>query len=106
MGYTHCSIIPPEETSTALWMPWQESWPCRRIPPIIPGHGPLGSKADLTAAHDTVATIRDRVAAAKKSGKSLDETVASKPSADFDAKFGKGMIGPDLIVTLVYKTLS
>ncbi|MGB8323447.1 MAG: MBL fold metallo-hydrolase [Candidatus Acidiferrum sp.] len=72
---------------------------------IIPGHGPLGSKADLTAAHDTVATIRDRVAAAKKSGKSLDETIASKPSAEFDAKFGKGMIGPDLIVTLVYKTL-
>ena len=43
--------------------------------------------------------------AAMKSGKSLEETVASKPSAEFDAKFGKGMIGPDLIVTLVYKTL-
>jgi glyoxylase-like metal-dependent hydrolase (beta-lactamase superfamily II) len=37
---------------------------------IIPGHGPLGSKADLTASHDMLATVRDRVAATKKSGKS------------------------------------
>ncbi len=72
---------------------------------IIPGHGPLASKADLAATHDMLATIRDRVATAKKSGKSLDETVASTPSAEFDAKYGKGLIGPGPIVTLIYKTL-
>ncbi|HEY2117801.1 MAG TPA: MBL fold metallo-hydrolase, partial [Candidatus Acidoferrum sp.] len=73
---------------------------------IIPGHGPLGSKADLTSAHDMLATVRDRVAAAKKSGKSIEETVASKPTADLDAKWGKGLLTPDLFVTVVYRSLS
>jgi glyoxylase-like metal-dependent hydrolase (beta-lactamase superfamily II) len=72
---------------------------------IIPGHGPLASKADFKTAHDMLATIRDRVAAAKQSGKSLEEVVAAKPSAEFDAKWGKGMIGADGIVSLIYKTL-
>jgi len=72
---------------------------------VIPGHGPLGSKADLTAAHDMLATVRDRVAAAKASGKTVEETVASKPSAEFDATFGKGLLGPDAFVAILYKSL-
>jgi cyclase len=72
---------------------------------IIPGHGPLGSKAELVSAHDMLATVRDRVAAAKKSGKSLEETIASKPTADFDAKWAKGLLTPDLFVTVVYRSL-
>lgn len=72
---------------------------------IIPGHGPLASKTDLASAHDVLAKIRDRVATAKSSGKTLPETIASKPSAEFDEKWGKGLIGPDAIVTLVYNTL-
>ncbi len=72
---------------------------------IIPGHGPLANKADLKAAHDMLATIRDRVAASKQAGKSLADTIAGKPSAEFDAKWGKGMIGGDGIVTVIYNTL-
>jgi cyclase len=72
---------------------------------IIPGHGPLATKADFQMTHDTLATIRDRIAAAKKAGKSLPETVAAKPTAEFDAKWGKGMIGGDAIVGLIYNTL-
>jgi glyoxylase-like metal-dependent hydrolase (beta-lactamase superfamily II) len=72
---------------------------------VIPGHGPLATKADFTGVHDMLATLRDRVAAAKKSGKSLVETITAKPSAEFDAQWGKGMIGPDAIVTLIYNTL-
>ncbi len=73
---------------------------------IIPGHGAVGSKGDLVAAHDMLATVRDRVAAAKKSGKSVDETVASKPSADYDARYGKGLLNPDLFVTILYKSIA
>jgi cyclase len=73
---------------------------------IIPGHGPVGSKGDLVAAHDMLATVRDRVAAAKRSGKSVDETVALKPSAEFDAKYGKGLLNPDLFITILYKSLA
>jgi cyclase len=72
---------------------------------VIPGHGPLGSQTDLAAAHDMLATVRDRLAAAKKSGKSLDEIVTSKPSAEFDARFGKGLLSADMFVTILYKSL-
>ena len=56
---------------------------------IIPGHGKARSnKAELQDFRDMLAAIRDNVAALKKQGRSRDETVAAKPTAAFDAKFG------------------
>jgi glyoxylase-like metal-dependent hydrolase (beta-lactamase superfamily II) len=55
---------------------------------IIPGHGAVGTKAQLTEFHEMLVGIRDNVAKLKKEGKSLDETVAAKPTAAFDEKFG------------------
>jgi hypothetical protein len=55
---------------------------------IIPGHGAVGNKAQLAEFHEMLATIRDNVASLKKQGKSLDETVAAKPTTAFDEKFG------------------
>jgi glyoxylase-like metal-dependent hydrolase (beta-lactamase superfamily II) len=55
---------------------------------IIPGHGAVGNKAQLADFHEMLATIRDNVAKLKKEGKSLDETVAAKPTTAFDEKFG------------------
>jgi cyclase len=72
---------------------------------IIPGHGPLGDKAALTKYRDVLVTVRDRVAKLKTSGKKLDEVLAAKPSAEFDAAWGKGMLMPNDFVTIVYNTL-
>jgi cyclase len=72
---------------------------------IVPGHGPTGNKGTLTKYRDMLATVRDRVRAQKTTGKSLQQVVAAKPTADFDAEWGKGMMGPDLFVTVVYSTL-
>lgn len=72
---------------------------------IIPGHGPLGDKATLTKYHDMLTTVRDRVGEQKTSGKSLEQVVAAKPSADLDAVWGKGLMQPDVFVSQVYKTL-
>ena len=52
---------------------------------IIPGHGPLASKADLQSYHDTMKAIRDAVAAMIASGKTLEEVQLAKPTAEFDA---------------------
>jgi hypothetical protein len=38
-------------------------------------------------------------------GKTLAEAQAAKPSAAFDAAWGKGMLPPDDFVALVYNTL-
>jgi cyclase len=72
---------------------------------IVPGHGPLGQRASLEAYGHTLTTIRDRVEAQKKAGKTLAEVQAAKPSAEFDAVWGKGMMSPDDFVALVYNTL-
>jgi glyoxylase-like metal-dependent hydrolase (beta-lactamase superfamily II) len=72
---------------------------------IIPGHGPLGSKSDLKAFHDMLSSVRDKVAAIKKTGASEQETLAKKPTADLDAAWGQGFMGPDAFTGLVYRTL-
>jgi cyclase len=73
---------------------------------IIPGHGPLGTKADLKAYRDMLATSRDRVAALVKAGKTLEQVTAAKPTADLDAKWGQGFIKPDPWVSILYKDLA
>jgi len=70
---------------------------------VIPGHGPVGGKAEMIEYRDILTTIRDRVAALKKEGKSLNEVVATKPAGAYDAKWGTGFINGDFFTKLVYK---
>jgi cyclase len=72
---------------------------------IVPGHGPLGNRAALDAYGHMLTTVRDRVQTQKAAGKSLTNVQAAKPSAEFDAAWGKGMMPPDDFVALVYNTL-
>ena len=73
---------------------------------VIPGHRPVGNKAGLTEFRDMLTTTRNNVAALKKQGKSLDQTIAPKPTAAFDAKWGQFLITPAFFVTLVYSGVS
>jgi uncharacterized membrane protein len=50
-------------------------------------------------------TVRDRVQTKKRAGASVEETVASKPTAEFDAVWGGGLVKADLFVAVVYSTL-
>jgi glyoxylase-like metal-dependent hydrolase (beta-lactamase superfamily II) len=70
---------------------------------VVPGHGPVGGKAEMIEYRDVLATIRDRVGALKGKGKSLDEIVAAKPTAAYDAKWGKGFVNGEFFTKLVYK---
>jgi len=72
---------------------------------IIPGHGPIATKADLKASHDMLATIHDRVAVMIKQGKTVEEAVAAKPSKEFDEKFGQGSRKPDAFVQVAYTSI-
>jgi hypothetical protein len=63
----------------------------------------MSNKAELQAYRDMLATIRANVAALKKQGRSLDDTVAAKPTAAFDAKWGQFVIGPAFFTKLVYE---
>jgi glyoxylase-like metal-dependent hydrolase (beta-lactamase superfamily II) len=71
---------------------------------IIPGHGkPVSNKAELKEFRDMLVAVRDNVAKLKKAGKTRDETVAAKPSAAYDAKFGQFVIDPGFFTRLVYE---
>ncbi|MFI5170211.1 MAG: MBL fold metallo-hydrolase [Vicinamibacterales bacterium] len=72
---------------------------------VIPGHGPLATKADLLAYRDVVKAVRDRVAKLKAEGKTKEAAVAAKPTAEFDAKWGQGFIKGDVLVGLVFDSL-
>lgn len=70
---------------------------------IIPGHGAVGGKADLFLFRDVLVEIRDKVAALKKQGRSLDEIVAAKPTASTDAEWGDGFISQKRFIGLVFE---
>ena len=72
---------------------------------IVPGHGPLATKSDLTKYRDMLVTAADRVRKLKASGKSLDEAIAAKPFTDLDADWGGGRYKGDDFVKIVYLSL-
>ena len=71
---------------------------------IIPGHGkPVSNKSELKDFRDMLVDIRDKVAALKKTGRTQQETVAAKPTAAHDAKWGQFVIDPAFFTKLVYE---
>jgi cyclase len=72
---------------------------------IIPGHGPLATRADLVRYRDMLVTIRDRVAGLIRQGKSRDEVIAAKPSAEWDATLGRGNIKPEMLIGFAYDSM-
>ncbi len=73
---------------------------------IIPGHGPIASKADLKAYRDMLSTVTGRIKALMKAGKKLDEIKAANPSAEFDEKWGKAFISPGRFVEMLVAAYS
>ncbi len=73
---------------------------------LIPGHGPLSSRADLAAYRDMLETARSSIRPLVRAGKSLAEVQAAKPTAGLDARWGGGFIKPETFVAILYESLS
>jgi len=73
---------------------------------VVPGHGPLSSKAQLQEYVSMLTAIRDNVSRLMQEGNTKDEVVAAKPTQAFDEKWGKGFLPPDQFAGLVYVDLS
>jgi len=69
---------------------------------VIPGHGATTNRTTMRADRDMLATVRDRVRRQVRAGASLEKIVASKPTAEFDAKYGGGFIKPAAFVQFAY----
>ena len=72
---------------------------------VVPGHGPLGNKADLAKFHEMLMTVRDRLQKIKSAGKTVEEAVAAKPLADMDDTWGKGLFNSDTFIHIAYPAL-
>jgi len=72
---------------------------------IIPGHGPLANRADLQAYRDMLATISGRIRDQMRAKRTLEQVQAAKPTAEFDAVWGKGFLKPDKFVEMLYKNM-
>ena len=72
---------------------------------IVPGHGPLGTKAMIREYRQMLVDVRERVSKLKAAGKSEDEVVAAKPNADYDAKLRLDERAIGNFVRVVYRSL-
>lgn len=72
---------------------------------FIPGHGPLATHADLVAYRRMLVTVRDRISAMVRRKRTLDQVIAGKPTAEFDATWGKGFLNPETFIAIVYRSL-
>ena len=57
---------------------------------IIPGHGPVGDKARLQAYHDMLVVVRDRLQKEIAAGQTIEQILASKITAEYDASWPGG----------------
>jgi glyoxylase-like metal-dependent hydrolase (beta-lactamase superfamily II) len=74
---------------------------------IIPGHGRLSDTADVASYRNMVVMVRDRVQDMIKSGLTLEQVKAAKPTMDFDGRYGSntGSWTTNMFVEAVYRSL-
>jgi glyoxylase-like metal-dependent hydrolase (beta-lactamase superfamily II) len=70
---------------------------------IIPGHGPVASRAEFVAYRDMLVDIRKQVAAGIAAKRSLAQIQATRPAARYGMP--DGFIKPDQFVEAVYNSL-
>ncbi len=73
---------------------------------VSPGHGAVTDRAALMFHRDVITTVRDRVAKARSEGKTVEQIVASKPTADLDQRVGNAMASADRFVQQVFAELA
>ncbi|MCZ6709000.1 MAG: MBL fold metallo-hydrolase [Gammaproteobacteria bacterium] len=72
---------------------------------IIPGHGPLASRADLERAISVLKTVRDRVAVSIAGGGSEDDAVAQVDLSDFNSEWAWQFLTGEVMTRQVYREL-
>ncbi len=72
---------------------------------VVPGHGPIGGRAELIEFQDMLIAVRGKVAALKSAGMSRAQVIAAKPTEDFDGKWGGSVIDGAFFTQLVFDGL-
>lgn len=72
---------------------------------IIPGHGRLGNKRDLNNYRRMLMTIRNRVQTMIDEGKTIDEIIELKPTAEYDEAWGQGFLNPETFLRVLHSVM-
>jgi cyclase len=72
---------------------------------IIPGHGATVNRAALIAQRDMIIAIRDKIAPLVLQGKTVEEVLAAKPTADYDAIVPNASATSERFIRQVYAEL-
>jgi len=72
---------------------------------VIPGHGPVATRAEFQAYHDMLVVIRAKVAAGVRAGRTKAQVIASRPTAAYTGMATNGFIKPDDFVGGIYDEL-
>jgi len=75
---------------------------------LVPAHGRICDVADLAVYHQMLVIIRDRLQDMIKSGMTLEQVKAAKPTRDYDPIYGSdtGNWTTDMFVEAAYKSLT
>ena len=74
---------------------------------VVPGHGYVSDEHEVVEYRDMVVIVRDRIRALVRSGATLEQVKAARPTADYDTRYG-ATTGPwttDMFVEAVYRTV-
>jgi glyoxylase-like metal-dependent hydrolase (beta-lactamase superfamily II) len=72
---------------------------------IIPGHGALATPDDLRSLVAALTTIRDRLKALVDAGRSEEDAVAAKVTAEWDATYGMGRMNGETLTRFAYRAM-
>jgi cyclase len=72
---------------------------------IVPGHGPVVSRAEVMANRDMILVIRDRVAQLIAQNKTQDEVLAANPTSEYDARIPNSKETSQRFVVQLYAEL-
>ena len=75
---------------------------------VIPGHGPVSNRAELAAYRDMLVAVGRKVRELVEQGMGVEDILAAKPTAEFDARFGRpgALVTPEEFIRSVYRDLA
>ncbi len=75
---------------------------------VVPGHGPVSNRAELAVYRDMLVAVGRRVREAVEQGTGIEDLLASRPTAEFDARFDRpgNLASRDEFIRSVYRDLA
>ena len=73
---------------------------------LIPGHGPMATPTELDAFRKMLATVHDRLSRILDAGKTIQQAIAERPTADLDATWAKGFFTGGMFTRVAFDGLA